>query len=59
VEKSRCSNLEMYSSCRLCWIMVLVLSTQAFGEAIIEFSKNHSLLIQYLNNTYFCALEFS
>jgi hypothetical protein len=59
MEKPHCSSLEMYSSCTLCWIMVSVLPTQAFREAIIEISENHSLFIQYLNNSYFRALESS
>jgi hypothetical protein len=30
-----------------------------FGEAIIETSKIRNLFIEYPNNTYFSALEFS
>jgi hypothetical protein len=37
--------------------MVLVLPTHVFGEAILQTSKIHNLLIQYTNNTYFSALE--
>jgi hypothetical protein len=33
--------------------------THAFGKAIIETSKIHNLFIQYPNNIYFSALEFS
>jgi hypothetical protein len=35
----------------------MVLPTHAIGEAMIETSKIHNLCIQYLNNTYFSALE--
>jgi hypothetical protein len=59
MEKPHCSNPEIYSYCRSCWIMVLVLPTHAFEEAIIETSKIHNLFIQYPNNTYFSALESS
>jgi hypothetical protein len=57
--KPYCSTPEMYSYYRSCWIMVLVLPTHAFGEAIIETSKIHNLFIYYTNNTCFSALESS
>jgi hypothetical protein len=59
MEKPHCSSLEIYSYCRLRWITVLVLPTQAFGKAIIETSKIHNLFIQYPYNTCFSALESS
>jgi hypothetical protein len=59
MEKVHCSNPEMYRSCRSCWITVLILPTHVFGEAIIETSKIHNLVIQYPNNSYFGALESS
>jgi hypothetical protein len=55
--KTHYSSLETYSFCRSWQIRVLVLSTCVFKEAIIEISKNHNLLIQYPNNTYFSVLE--
>jgi hypothetical protein len=59
VEKTHCSNPKMYTSCKSCWIMVLVLPTHVFGEAIFQTSKTHDFSIQYPNNTYFSTLESS
>jgi hypothetical protein len=39
--------------------MVLVLRTDAFGEAIIETLEIHYLFIQYQNNAYYSVLESS
>jgi hypothetical protein len=53
------SSSETYTSCRSCWIMVLVVPTQVVGEAIFQTSKIHNLFIQYLNEIYFSTLESS
>jgi hypothetical protein len=58
-EKTRCSSLEIYTSCRSCWLTVLVLPTHVFGEGILQTSKIHNLFIQSPNNTYFNVLESS
>jgi hypothetical protein len=39
MEKIHYSSQEMYTSCRSCWITVLVLPTHVFGEAILQTSK--------------------
>jgi hypothetical protein len=49
--------LKLGLSCRSCQIMVLVLPTHVFEEAIFKTSKIHNLFIHYPNNTYFSALE--
>jgi hypothetical protein len=45
MEKTHYSSQKMYTCCRSCWIMVLVLPTHVFGEAILQTSKIHSLFI--------------
>jgi hypothetical protein len=36
VEKKHCSSLEMYTSFRSCWIMVLVQPIHVFGELYLK-----------------------
>jgi hypothetical protein len=45
VEKTHCSSPEIYTSCRSCWITVLVLPTYVFGEAMLQTKKIHNLFI--------------
>jgi hypothetical protein len=52
-----CSSPEMHTSCRSCWIMVLILPTHLFWESILQTSKIHNLFIPYPNNTYVSTLE--
>ena len=45
LEKRQCSSLKMYFSYRSWLIIILVLHTQAFGEALTKTSKIHDLFI--------------
>ena len=49
-----CSSVKMYICYRSCLIMLLEISTHAFGEVVIK-----TLETQHLNDTYFGALESS
>jgi hypothetical protein len=55
-ETTLCSNLEIYTSYRSCWLTVLVLPTHVLGKLYFKLKK----FITYSpNNTYFNVLESS
>jgi hypothetical protein len=56
MEKTHCSSPELYTSYRSCWLTILVVPINVFGEAILQTSKIHNLFIQYPNNTYFSCV---